>query len=113
MSDLREGEEFFLNVPEKLDNPFPDLKYFREQRPVFYYPPLQTWFIFRYDDVSTLFHDARLSADRMKGFVDAAPTDVRDGLRTLAPSFERWVLMKRWTGPRPAASVSQPPLRSG
>jgi hypothetical protein len=94
MSDLREGEEFFLNVPEKLDNPFPDLKYFREQRPVFYYPPLQTWFIFRYDDVSTLFHDARLSADRMKGFVDAAPTDVRDGLRTLAPSFERWVLMK-------------------
>jgi hypothetical protein len=36
MSDLREGEEFFLNVPEKLDNPFPDLKYFREQRPVFY-----------------------------------------------------------------------------
>jgi hypothetical protein len=94
MSDPREGKEFFLNVPEKLDNPYPDLKYFREQRPVFYYPPLQTWFIFRYDDVSTLFHDARLSADRMKGFVDAAPTDVRDGLRTLAPSFERWVLMK-------------------
>jgi cytochrome P450 len=94
MSDPREGEEFFLNVPERLDNPFPDLKYFREQRPVFYYPPLQTWFIFRYDDVSTLFHDTRLSADRMKGFVDAAPTDVRDGLRTLAPAFERWVLMK-------------------
>jgi cytochrome P450 len=94
MSDPREGEEFFLNVPEKLDNPFPDLKYFREHRPVFYYSPLQTWFIFRYDDVSTLFHDARLSADRMKGFVDAAPTEVRDGLRTLAPSFERWVLMK-------------------
>lgn len=94
MSDPREGEEFFLNVPEKLDNPFPDLKYFRERRPVFYYPPLQTWFIFRYDDVSTLFHDARLSADRMKGFVDAAPADVRDELRTLVPAFERWLLMK-------------------
>jgi cytochrome P450 len=94
MSDPREGKEFFLNVPEKLDNPFPDLKYFREHRPVFYYPRLHTWFIFRYDDVSTLFHDARLSADRMKGFVDAAPTEVRDGLRTLALSFERWVLMK-------------------
>jgi cytochrome P450 len=94
MSDPREGEEFFLNVPEKLDNPFPDLRYFREHRPVFYYPPLKTWFVFRYDDVSTLFHDARLSADRMKGFVDAAPAAVRDELRTLAPSFERWVLMK-------------------
>jgi cytochrome P450 len=94
MSDPREGEEFFLNVREKLDNPFPDLAYFREHRPVFYYPPLKTWFIFRYDDVATLFQDMRLTADRMKGFVDAAPTDVRDELRTVAPAFERWVLMK-------------------
>jgi cytochrome P450 len=94
MSDPREGEGFFLNVPEKLDNPFPDLRYFREYRPVFYYPPLQTWFIFRYDDVSPLFHDARLSADCMKGFVNAAPAGVRDELRTLAPAFARWVLMK-------------------
>jgi cytochrome P450 len=94
MSDPREGEEFFLSIPEKLDNPFPDLQYFREHQPVFYYPPLQTWFIFRYDDVTALFHDARFSADRMQGFVDAAPAEVRDELRTLAPSFESWVLMK-------------------
>ena len=94
MSDPREGGAFFLNVPEKLDDPFPDLKYFREHRPVFYYPPLKTWFIFRYDNVAMLFHDARLSADRMKGFVDAAPAEVRGELRTVAPSFERWVLMK-------------------
>jgi hypothetical protein len=26
----------------------------------------------------TLFHEARLSADRMKGFIDVAPADVRD-----------------------------------
>jgi cytochrome P450 len=94
MSDPREGEEFFLNVPEKLDNPFPDLAYFREHRPVFYYPPLQTWFVFRYDDVAMLFQDARLSADRRQGFVDAAPAGVRDELRMVAPAFERWVLMK-------------------
>jgi cytochrome P450 len=94
MPDPREGEEFFLNIPEKLDNPFPDLKYLRERRPVFYYSPLKTWFIFRYDDVTALFHDARLSADRMKGFVDAAPAEVRDELRRLTPFFESWVLMK-------------------
>ncbi len=94
MSDPREGEEFFLNVPEKLDNPFPDLQYFREHRPIFYYPPLQAWFIFRYDDVTTLFEDPRLSADRMKGFVDAAPAEVRAELSTLTPSFESWVSMK-------------------
>jgi hypothetical protein len=42
MFDPREGEEFFLNVPENLDDPFPNLKYFREHRPVFYHPPLHT-----------------------------------------------------------------------
>jgi hypothetical protein len=45
--DPREGDGFFLNVAEKLDNPFPDLKYFRENRPVFYSPPLSIWFVFR------------------------------------------------------------------
>ena len=61
--DAKESKDFFLNDPQKLDNPFPDLKYFLEHRPVFYYPPLNTWFIFQYDDVATLFQDAKLSAD--------------------------------------------------
>lgn len=73
VGDDREGAGFFLNVPEKLDDPFPDLAYFRENRPVFYYEPLDQWFVFRYDDVAALFADRRLSSDRMKGFVDAAP----------------------------------------
>jgi len=94
MSDPREGSEFFLTVPAKLDDPFADLAYFREHRPVFYYAPLRNWFVFRFDDVSALFHDARLSADRMKGFVDAAPAEVREELRQIAPQFETWVLMK-------------------
>jgi cytochrome P450 len=94
MTDPREAEEFFLHMPAKLDDPFPDLAYFREHRPVFYYPPLQSWFVFRFDDVSALFHDARLSADRMKGFVDSAPSECRDSLRRIAPYLETWVLMK-------------------
>src|SRR5262249_54987074 len=90
--DPREGEQFFLNVAEKLDNPFPDLKYFRENRPVFYYAPLNNWFVFRYDDVYALFHDPRLSADRMKGLVDAAPAEVRGELRRITPYLESWML---------------------
>jgi cytochrome P450 len=62
MPDPREGEEFFLSVPQRLDNPFPDLQYFREHRPVFYDPPLQTWFVFRYDNVAALFHGTKLSS---------------------------------------------------
>jgi hypothetical protein len=41
----REGPQFYMNVPEKLDDPFPDLHYFLEKRPVFYYPPLHQWFV--------------------------------------------------------------------
>ncbi|MGI9114472.1 MAG: cytochrome P450 [Chthoniobacterales bacterium] len=92
-TDAREAAAFFLNIPEKLNDPFPDLKYFRENQPVFYYAPLKQWFIFSYDNVSALFADPRLSADRMKGFVDAAPESVRPELRKIAPYLEKFVLM--------------------
>jgi hypothetical protein len=44
-SDPRENEGFFLNVPEKLDDPFPDLAYFRENRPVFYHEGFRQWVV--------------------------------------------------------------------
>lgn len=93
VTDEREAEGFFLDVPEKLDDPFPDLAYFRENRPVFHHEALDQWFVFGYDDVSALFFDSRMSADRMKGFVDAASAEVREDLRTVAPYLERFVLM--------------------
>lgn len=92
--DTRESKDFFLNDPRKLDNPFPDLQYFRENHPVFFYAPLNQWFIFKYDDVADLFSDSRLSANRMKGLVDAAPEEVREDLRKIAPYLEMWVMMK-------------------
>jgi cytochrome P450 len=72
-ADPREGSQFYLDVPEKLDDPFPDLHWFLEHRPVFFHPPLNQWFVFKYDDVAALFADPRMSADRMKGFTEAAP----------------------------------------
>src|SRR6266498_613785 len=83
--DEREAAGFFLNDPKKLDNPFPDFVYFRENRPVFYYAPLDQWFVFSYGEAAALFADPRLSSDRMKGFVDAAPPEVRDDLRKIVP----------------------------
>lgn len=92
--DPREADAFFLLDPAKLDDPFADLAWLREHRPVLHHPGLGQWFVFRHDDCTALFHDARLSADRMKGFVDAAPAEVRDELRGLTPFFEAWVLMR-------------------
>ena len=91
--DPREAEAFFLNVPEKLDDPFPDLAYFGENKPVFYHESLGQWFVFGHEDVSKLFSDPRMSADRMKGFLDAAPEEVREDLRRVAPYLEMFVLM--------------------
>ena len=85
--DTREADGFFLNVPSKLDDRLPIFRV-REHRPVFFYAPLNQWFVFRYDDVVALFHDRRLSADRMKGFVDAAPVAVRGELAVVAPFLE-------------------------
>jgi cytochrome P450 len=72
--DEREADAFLLNIPRKLFDPFPDLLYFRENHPVFFYEPFDQWFVFGYDDVAGLFHNPTLSAYRMKGFVDAAPS---------------------------------------
>src|SRR5262252_1317467 len=85
---------FFLDDPVKLDDPFPSFAYFREHEPILFHEPLNSWFIFRYDDVLKLFHDPRLSADRMKGFVEAAPKAVQEDLRKIAPFLERWVMMR-------------------
>ena len=50
VTDEGEAEGFFLDVPEKLNDPFPDLAYFRENRPVLYHEALDQWFIFGYDE---------------------------------------------------------------
>ncbi|MGL4620485.1 cytochrome P450 [Chroococcidiopsis sp.] len=92
--DSREGDDFFLNHPQKLDNPFPDLQYFRENHPVFFYSPLNQWFVFKYDDVAELFSDSKLSPNRMKGFVDVVPEEVREEMRQIVPYLEMWVLAK-------------------
>jgi cytochrome P450 len=87
------GEAFFMERPLGLDDPFPDLARYLKDCPIYFNPPLGQWFVFRYDDVAALFADKRLSADRMKGFVDQAPADIREELRQIAPLFRTWVMM--------------------
>jgi hypothetical protein len=45
--------------------------------------------------VANLFHDPRLSVDRMKGFADQAPPEVRDDVKKVAPYLEMFLLFKR------------------
>jgi cytochrome P450 len=91
--DERETTGFFLNVPAKVDNPFPDLAYFRQQHPVFYYPPLGEWFIFRYDTAASLFADPRLT-NGLGALLDAAPPSMHDDLQKVAVYLNRFIVVQ-------------------
>ena len=82
-----------MEQPAGLDNPFPDLSRYLAECPVYFSQPLNQWFVFRYNDVAALFADKRLSAGRMKGFVEQAPPEIREELRQIAPLFRTWVMM--------------------
>lgn len=77
------GETFFMLWSDGLGDPFADLERYQRNCPVYFNPVLKQWFVFRYDDVAALLRDERMSADRMKGFVDQAPDAVRDKLRSI------------------------------
>lgn len=86
--------DFFLDDPRKLDDPFADLAWLREHRPVHRHEPIGQWFVFPYSDVRSLFADKRMSADRIAGFAEAAPASVRDEVRRLVPYLETWLIFR-------------------
>jgi cytochrome P450 len=87
-------DPFFLADAGKLDHPYADLAWLRENRPVYHLEPLGQWFVFRYDDVRSLFADVRLSANRISGFLDEVPALVRDDVRRLPRFFASWLMMQ-------------------
>ena len=91
-TDSRETTRFFAIDPEKLQNPFPDMTYFREHKPVFWYEPMQMWFIFRFDDVDALFRDHRMSSERMPYFFSSVPSHKLEGLRWMLEYCDRWLI---------------------
>jgi cytochrome P450 len=93
MSDARETTEFCLVHPEKLNSPFEDYHYFRQNKPIFFHEATGNWFVFRYHDVDALFHDRRLSNQRMGGYVEGAIPEFRGAVeRLFATYFRHWVL---------------------
>lgn len=63
--------DFNPNLPETIANPYPGLADLRAQAPMQWNPVSRAWFITRYQDVRDAFRDKRLSADRIRPFVDA------------------------------------------
>ena len=91
-TDERETTRFFAVDPAKLQDPFPDMAYFRRQKPVFWYEPMQMWFVFRFEDVDVLFRDSRLSSKRMPYFFSTVPPHKLEGLRWMLEYCDRWLV---------------------
>jgi cytochrome P450 len=85
---------FYIDDAAKLDDPFADLAWLRENRPVHFHEPSGQWFVFGYDDVRALFSDPRLSNDRMGGFADSVPVAVHDDIEALVPFFGEFLIMR-------------------
>jgi cytochrome P450 len=84
--------DFFLDNPQKLDDPFADLAWLREHRPACRHETSGQWWVFPYDEVRSLFADKRMSADRIAGFADAVPPAVRDEVARVVPYLETWLI---------------------
>jgi cytochrome P450 len=85
-------EDFFLDNPDKLNDPFPDLAWLREHQPVYKHEASGQWWVFPYDEVRSLFADKRMSADRIAGFAEAVPPAVRDEVARVVPYLETWLI---------------------
>jgi cytochrome P450 len=84
---------FYAGDPVKLDDPYADFAVYRREEPVLFHAALGQWFVFRHEDVSALFKDERLSANRLAGMRQATPVEAWPDLDRIAPYFEGWVLM--------------------
>lgn len=87
------GANFWIRREEKLHDPYADFAWFRENEPLHFDAESGQWFAFGHADVTALFRDARLSANRLDGMRAATPVEARDELGRIAPYFDAWVLM--------------------
>jgi cytochrome P450 len=61
-----------LNIvsPTNLLNPVPLYRHLQESEPVYWSQEIQSWLVTRHEDVTALFRDPRMSANRMRIFVE-------------------------------------------
>jgi cytochrome P450 len=84
--------DFFLDNPQKLSDPFADLAWLREHRPALKHESSGQWWVFRYEEVRSLFADKRMSADRIGGFAEAVPESVRDEVAEVVAYLQTWLI---------------------
>jgi cytochrome P450 len=81
-----------LELPHTRADPYPFYRWLRETAPVYWDDAWQTWIVSRYNDVTALLRDERLSARVYDGGVEEAPAGVGALAQVVAASHASKVL---------------------
>lgn len=82
-----------LNGPEVVANPYPYYDQLRSQDPVHWNESDNYWYITRYEDLTSLIRDERLSSARFRAVTAGLPEEVRQSLSALIGALSSWMLM--------------------
>ena len=74
-------------------NPYPHYHQFRDQAPVHWNEPLQTWVLTRYADVLEAFRDRRMSANRMHRYEGRLPEPMGEKMAPIFRIFSNMMLV--------------------
>jgi cytochrome P450 len=84
--------EFDPRTPQAIADPYTALRPMQDAAPVAWSDALGAWCVTRYEDIRQAFRDPRLSSDRIRPFMAAAPSDRRDTLQPLSDHLEHWAV---------------------
>lgn len=84
--------EFDPRTPEAVADPYGALRPLQEAAPVYWSDALGAWAITRYDDIKRAFRDPRLSADRIRPFMDNLKGDQKEMLQPLGDHLSLWAV---------------------
>lgn len=83
--------EFFSS--EFLHDPYPHYRWLRENDAIHWSDELRAWVVSRYDDVTTLLTDERITADRVTPRFLQLPPDERERFAAFAERMRMWMLL--------------------
>ena len=82
-----------LSRPEAVSNPYPFYDQLRSQDPVHWSKYENYWYIIRYEDLTSLIRDERMSSGRFRAIAANLPEVVQQKLSDLIGAVSSWMLM--------------------
>jgi cytochrome P450 len=84
--------QFDHQDPRFVVDPYPVLRRLQDEAPVFWSEAMSSWVVTRYDDVRQGLRDPRMSADRIRPFVEKLGGPIKELVLPLAANLQLWAV---------------------